>query len=203
MTTLNQISYHCFISYTTREEEVRLIQPFVDKFLHVLRAQQILVAPFFYDHLILENRNYPPHELREKLLQGIVESICEVSFVSEGYLSSPWCIFEWATMDGVQLYRGPKFSAILPIIWKSLINPGFVRTRDYIDLTSSTYRYGETPVQAPLDRTDLFKSVDKALYFIRKKKSEIEDNKDLCFDPKLERHIGWKVAFEEAIGDWY
>ena len=187
---MQQISYHCFISYTTREEEVRAIQPFVDVFLRVLLDHDLLVAPFFYDHLTLENRQYPPSELREELLKGVNASVCMVSFVSEGYLSSPWCLFEWGTMDGIQLHRGPEFSAILPIVWKQLRDSGFEKTRPYLDLVRNRNGYvGGRHEQDVFHMFDLEECAQRTIHFVGQKFEELKKNKGLYFNPAMKEQI--------------
>lgn len=96
-----------------------MIQPFVDDFLKELRSQGMTTAPIFYDHLQKERRPYSGRALRRTLVEAIHCSACMVSFVSPGYLSSSWCVFEWAFMDGASLHRGPSFSAILPLSGRS------------------------------------------------------------------------------------
>ena len=182
---MQPISYHCFVSYTTREEEVRVVQPFVDAFLLGLRHCQLMTAPFFYDHLTLAARRYRPEELREALIRGVRESICMVAFVSDGYLSSPWCLFEWAMMDAVQLYRGPNFSAILPIEWKELENRSFVDTRPSLKVRSYEKSWWHSRPQWGL--TDLCDCILQTIDFVERRSDELRECEDVDFDRSLRK----------------
>jgi hypothetical protein len=85
-----------FISYTTREEEVRTIQPLVDKYCRGLweRARQHGVD-VFYDHFALKRVEYSRQQLEGHLLYAIKHSHMMTAFLSPGYVESEWCQFEW------------------------------------------------------------------------------------------------------------
>ena len=55
--------FHVFVSYTTREDEVRIVKPIVDRFLNsVLRPvieQTLGEPPVFYDGYALYNPSGP------------------------------------------------------------------------------------------------------------------------------------------------
>jgi hypothetical protein len=178
-----EIQYHCFVSYTTREEEVREIQPTVDAFVHRLAAEGLLVAPFFYDHLCLERRHYTSRELRDALVHGVAESVCMVAFVSPGYLSSPWCMSEWGSMDGIQLYRGPRFPAILPIIWKEMHGSEpdgeVVMSRPYLKVRRWESLWGNPPL------ADLGEIFHETVRFIEQKQRELEESQIVQLGDRL------------------
>lgn len=117
-----QYDYHAFISYTTREEEVRQIKPFVDAFVAKLKRGGVKICPVFYDGWHMERRIYQPEELGHRLSEGISRSAFTIAFVSPGYIASAWCQFEWNTTVHVHRNRdtpAPTYS-ILPILWKTL-----------------------------------------------------------------------------------
>lgn len=183
MPGLREIQYHCFVSYTTREEEVREIKPTVDAFVDRLRAADLIVAPFFYDHLCLERRHYTSRELRDALVHGVAESVCMVSFVSPGYLSSPWCMSEWGSMDGIQHYRGPRFPAILPIVWKEIDEPDseIVRSRPYLKINRWESLWGSPPL------ADLGKIVYETVRFVDQKQRDLEESQVVPLSHELMR----------------
>jgi hypothetical protein len=96
MVTLYEFSYHCFLSYTTREEEVREVQPRVDELIERFPNYGYQVVPIFYDHYIFGSRT--PSNLRAALSRAIHESAFMLILVSPGYFTSLWCIFEWSYM---------------------------------------------------------------------------------------------------------
>ena len=103
MVTLYEFSYHCFLSYTTPEEEFREVQPRVDKLIERFTNYGYQVAPIFFDHYIFGSRT--PSNLRAALSCANHESAFMVILVSPGNFTSPWCIFEWSCM---RLRRGDK-----------------------------------------------------------------------------------------------
>jgi hypothetical protein len=117
-----QYDYHAFISYTTREKEVRQIKPFVDALVDRLKRGGVTVCPVFYDGWHMERRRYRPDELVHSLGEGIDRSAFTIAFVSPGYITSEWCQFEWHNTAVVHRSRdspAPHYS-ILPILWKAL-----------------------------------------------------------------------------------
>jgi len=171
-----EIKYHCFISYTTREAEVRAIKPFVDRFVDELDTRGLIVAPFFYDHLCLDNRDYPSSELCHALATGVAESVCMISFVSSGYLSSPWCLYEWGTMDGIQMLRGPRFSAVLPIVWKPLNKSerDFVNSRRHLDIEDAYPQHLDHP-------GEMARCVHETVRFVIEKQRDLEGNRSVSW----------------------
>jgi hypothetical protein len=119
--------YHCFISYTTREEEVKKIKPFVDAYTGALRSQGVV----FYDGWNLREAHYEDEELRRLLRDGIEQSAFSVCFLSPGYYESEWCKYEWYTTEEIHNERGlpaQKYS-ILPICWKEYFSrPSLLKT---------------------------------------------------------------------------
>jgi hypothetical protein len=117
-----QYDYHAFISYTSREEEVRQIKPFIDAFVDRLKRSGVTICPVFYDGWHMERRTYERAELVHRLGDGVSRSAFTIAFVSPGYVTSEWCQFEWWATVGVHGHRdspAPDWS-ILPIIWKTL-----------------------------------------------------------------------------------
>lgn len=99
--------FHAFISYTTRENEIREIKPIVDRFLDDHLRPTIETAlgepPVFYDGWYL--RNAPgairtEYSLKSALRFAIEESEVLLAFVSPLYVQSPWSMFEVETMAG-------------------------------------------------------------------------------------------------------
>jgi hypothetical protein len=107
MVTLYEFSYHCFLSYTTREKEVREVQPRVDKLIERFTNYGYQVAPIFYDHYIFGSRT--PSNLRAALSRANHESAFMVILVSPGNFTSPWCIFEWSCMAETAPRRQDRF----------------------------------------------------------------------------------------------
>jgi hypothetical protein len=107
MVTLCEFSYHCFLSYTTREEEVREVQPRVDELIERFTNYGYQVAPIFYDHYIFGSRT--PSNLRAALSRANHESAFMVILVSPGNFTSLWCIFEWSCMAETAPRRQDRF----------------------------------------------------------------------------------------------
>ena len=96
-----------FVSYTTRETEVRAIRPVVDEFLNSILRPLIKASlgepPVFYDGYSLYNPigaavRRPNHELRRAIRFAVEESEVLLAFVSPSYPTSPWCVLECETM---------------------------------------------------------------------------------------------------------
>lgn len=89
---------YVFLSYTSRESEVKIIQPLVDLYCYELWlwADQNGFH-VFYDHFsIPQGIEIPEDELRETLTYNIARSHLMTAFLSPGYTDSKWCCFEWA-----------------------------------------------------------------------------------------------------------
>jgi hypothetical protein len=88
--------YDCFISYTTREEEVREVKPLIDEYCAQLRARG--VRPWvWYDGWMLRRSRRPNWLLRLILRNAIRASHATVAFVSPQYFDSDWCEYEVQT----------------------------------------------------------------------------------------------------------
>ena len=115
-----RLDYHCFISYTTREDEIREVLPLVDAYCSALRARG--VTPYvFFDRLCMDRGPKSHHALCRQLERAIRLSGFTVSFISPSYLDSEWCRFEVSETlrEHRQRRRFPDCEfAILPILWK-------------------------------------------------------------------------------------
>jgi hypothetical protein len=106
--------FHVFVSYTTREDEVRIVKPTVDHFLNsVLRPvieRTLGEPPAFYDGYTLYNPSGSPiwYPVLENALRfAIEESEILVAFLSPEYFESRWCTLECAAMAAKE--RRPWF----------------------------------------------------------------------------------------------
>jgi len=88
--------YHIFISYTNREEEVRKIKPLIREYRYALMewANQNDIE-IYYDDFSMERHQYTESELKRIISKAIKDSDQMTAFLSDGYVSSPWCRFEW------------------------------------------------------------------------------------------------------------
>lgn len=111
------MEYHCFISYTNREDELRELRPLLDELGRAFQALRIVHAPFFWDRFELSD-SFDTSELAAALLRAIDGSACMIAFVSPRYVSSPWCVFEWGAMNGVARRRGPQWPVVRPYVWR-------------------------------------------------------------------------------------
>lgn len=112
--------HHCFLSYTTREDEIRPIKRFIDRFIGELQAFGVRHSHVWYDGFYLRDGRYDGAELERALSEGVAGSAFTVSFISPGYLTSGWCFYEWCMtrmFHGLRGHPAPEAS-ILPIIWK-------------------------------------------------------------------------------------
>jgi hypothetical protein len=184
---MQEINYHFFVSYTTREEEVSIINSFVDTFIEIFRKSgaNISASPIFYDFLSIGDGPKTPDKLRNLLIKGVRESVCMIAFVSDGYLSSPWCLFEWSMMDAVQIYRGPNFSAILPVKWKKIDNPAFIETRDYIQIgppkPKENNGFGREVDRWVWNPSDFEVCIFRTIEFVKRRIEELREFKNLEF----------------------
>ena len=71
--------YHCFVSYTTRENEVEPIKRFIDRYLDELRGYGLRAIPVFYDGFYLRDPYYTVGMLHHYLEQAIHSSAFVVS----------------------------------------------------------------------------------------------------------------------------
>jgi hypothetical protein len=118
--------FHIFISYTNREEEVRLLKPFLDRYKRQLREDWPLHfglerVNVFYDEWRLQKLDHFPDDmLRAQLEDAIRRSAFVVAFLSPHYFLSEWCQWELRTARKEHARRGPPApgSSCLPILWK-------------------------------------------------------------------------------------
>lgn len=140
--------YHFFVSYTTREDEIKIIKPFIDDYLNQL-SQRIGFIPVYYDGLYLRGSNYSEDFLVKTLAQAIEESAFTISFLSPGYINSEWCAFEWLATEKFHDSRGypAQNKSILPIMWKDISNreskfpelDEYIRKRRWLDISGKIY----------------------------------------------------------------
>jgi hypothetical protein len=94
--------FHVFVSYTTREDEVRVVKPIVDRFLEeVLRPiieRELGEPAVFYDGYALRAKRFPDAVVETVIRYAVDESELLLSFVSPEYLTSRWCLFECRSM---------------------------------------------------------------------------------------------------------
>jgi hypothetical protein len=120
--------YHFFVSYTTREDEVRAILPYLDEFVKELERYGFTTKPLLWlDRIeIGQLKNVTDEHVRRTLANAINECTALIAFVSPGYAASDFCRFEWSHI-GVTSPYDHCFSA--PLIWKQpqfpqLFGPG-------------------------------------------------------------------------------
>jgi hypothetical protein len=128
--------FHVFVSYTTRENEVRIVKPIIDCFLNdVLRPiikRKLGEPPVFYDGYTLYHPTgrqwdtvtgmlgeiFRRMKLEDAIRFAIEESEVLVAFISPEYFGSEWCKFECATMASKELrpwfdlYREPPIAEL-------------------------------------------------------------------------------------------
>lgn len=103
-----------FISYTTREAEVRQLKPLVDAFLLALPEATYRELGIWYDGVDLpRNQRLSRQELAAKLSEALNTCDFTLAFISPHYLRSAWCRHEW--YESVRLTCGGN---PLPACWK-------------------------------------------------------------------------------------
>ncbi|HEX4707406.1 MAG TPA: toll/interleukin-1 receptor domain-containing protein [Candidatus Udaeobacter sp.] len=143
---------YVFLSYTSRESEVQLVQPLIDQYCRGLwEWADRNGIHVFYDHFSLPRRQFHDHELTAKLADAIDKSDLMTAFLSPEYISSKWCQFEWNTQysrvrAARMLHdedRAPQTHAIYwkPDIWSELQNGV---TSPWGPVVEATFR--ETPM---------------------------------------------------------
>jgi hypothetical protein len=109
--------YHFFVSYTTREDEVKAVLPLIDAFVRELeRSGFTAKPPFWLDRIeIGQLVDVPDEDLLNILANAIDECIAVIAFVSPGYASSEFCRFEWNYIGNTS----PSIACFeAPVIWK-------------------------------------------------------------------------------------
>jgi hypothetical protein len=115
-------SHHAFVSYTTREDEVQEVKPWIDALGNRLVKLGITFHPIYYDGWYLERVRRSPTELGAILAHAIGNCAFTISFLSPGYVKSPWCRYEWQATRALHTRRSepaPEYS-IFPIVWKQI-----------------------------------------------------------------------------------
>ena len=148
-------TFHAFVSYTSREEEVRIIQPIVDKYCHELwlwaKERGIHV---FYDQFCMEKRRYSEQELTVILGSALARAQFFVGFISPCYVESRWCCFEWRFGPMRDVFSERLHLPTQAVNWKpdyresDAFDPGVPRDVRRRAKTDVRYAYND-PVQAP------------------------------------------------------
>jgi TIR domain len=103
--------FRFFISYTSREDDIKEFQSFIDEFIEAVQ-NRYLRRTFFYDRISLEQRDRTDNQLSYELEEALNQSGFMIAFISPKYLLSNWCMFEWETAHKLRPGR------ILVIEWK-------------------------------------------------------------------------------------
>jgi len=133
-----QEQWFTFISYSSREDEVGAIKPFVDDYIGELQRRGYDVCPIYYDGFYLRDRAdgapYSNHELESEIRKGIRGSTFTSAFLSPWYYCSHWCNFEWDETEAAS-------HRISPILWKGWlpIEPPSPRTKTWDPKKFSRY----------------------------------------------------------------
>ncbi|HSK74545.1 MAG TPA: toll/interleukin-1 receptor domain-containing protein [Pyrinomonadaceae bacterium] len=105
--------FHVFLSYTSREEEVKRIKPLIEVYCRDLwEWAQSKGVEIFYDDFTMEKRLYSASELEKILGDAVHKSHLMTAFLSPEYAGSEWCRFEYLE---TRKSRKPVVHAIL---WK-------------------------------------------------------------------------------------
>lgn len=105
--------FHVFLSYSSREEEVKQIKPLIDIYCRDLwEWAQSNGIEIFYDEFTMEKRRYSALELERILRDAVNRSHLMTAFLSPRYVESEWCRFEYLE---TRKTRKPILHAIL---WK-------------------------------------------------------------------------------------
>jgi hypothetical protein len=125
--------YHCFISYTSREEEVRELRPLLDDYRARLLGEGVTsyLPPVraFYDRWSLPQGPRFNWRLAWDLRRALRRSAFVVAFLSPQYLESEWCNAEltWAWNDHRTRTAPAPSGSCVPILWKRA--PGALEPR--------------------------------------------------------------------------
>ena len=143
--------FRVFLSYTSREEEVRQVKPLVDSYCRGLwewaRANNLDI---FYDEYSMQKRQYSADELRNILGTAIHRSHLMTAFLSAEYVNSEWCRFEWLET------RKERKPVLHGILWKMfrIDIPGIFLLEEYLSpekMTDITY-VSQNPTQAKIEQ---------------------------------------------------
>jgi hypothetical protein len=91
----NRWDLYVFLSYTSRESEVQLVQPLIDQYCDGLwEWADGNGIHIFYDHFSLPRRPFQDDELAAQLADAINNSDLMTAFLSPEYINSEWRQFE-------------------------------------------------------------------------------------------------------------
>jgi TIR domain len=150
---------HVFLSYTSREEEVRAVQPLVDLYCRELwQRARSNGLDVFYDHFSLEQRWYSDEELEALLDYHIAKASMFVGFISPAYVESRWCCHEWRNgpmgpggliglrrLPTQSIYWKPDYHEPTPYAHDIVQD---LDSRDHTDVTLAYGRPDRTPAAA-------------------------------------------------------
>lgn len=107
--------FYSFISYSTRDDEIKRLKPLLDGYISRIR-EEINYIPVFIDRFWTDGGP----GLAVSLEDALNRSDFTTAFLSPGYASSPWCAFEWGYARCLSHHAsmGRSRHAILPICWK-------------------------------------------------------------------------------------
>ena len=104
--------FRVFLSYTSREEEVKQLQPLINLYCRDLwewaRSNGIEI---FYDGFMMEKRPYTELELETILKDAVNGSNLMTAFLSPLYIESKWCRLEY-------LESREKAKPVHAVFWK-------------------------------------------------------------------------------------
>jgi hypothetical protein len=136
--TTHRQGFYSFLSYSTRDDEIATIKPFLHEYVTALRSLGISYIPIFCDAFYIPEGH--PH-LHLYLKEQLYRSDFTTAFLSPGYVSSSWCAFEWWESESLSelttSHEKPVKHAILPICWKAYADRarGIFSCRGAIDIS--------------------------------------------------------------------
>lgn len=105
--------FHVFLSYTSREEEVKQIKPLIEIYCRDLwEWAQSNGIEIFYDDFTMKKRHYSDLELEKILGDAVNRSHLMTAFLSPAYVESKWCRFEYLK---TRMFKKPPVHGIF---WK-------------------------------------------------------------------------------------
>jgi hypothetical protein len=105
--------FRVFLSYTSREEEVKQLKPLIDIYCRDLwEWAQSNGIEIFYDDFTMKKRLYSDLELEGILGDAVHRSHLMTAFLSLSYAESKWCRFEYLET------RKSKKPIVHGILWK-------------------------------------------------------------------------------------
>jgi hypothetical protein len=106
-------AFHVFLSYTSREEEIKWIKPLIDIYCRDLwKWAQSNGIEIFYDDFTMQKRRYSDLELEKILRDTVNRSHLMTAFLSLAYVESEWCRFEYLVT------RTSREPVVHAIVWK-------------------------------------------------------------------------------------